>query len=65
MKPKFTIKLLHNLHVHPAGSQFLILALNLFKDVEDFIFSGTNAQISGPLNDIVYVPFKTVWTFLE
>ena len=47
---------MHNLHVHPLGSQFLILALNSIRLLENLISFGTNAQVFGPLNDIVSVP---------
>ena len=49
--------------MHPTGFQFLILDLNSGRALEFLILSGTRAQVLGPLNEIVSVPFETVRTF--
>ena len=54
---------LHNLHMQPTGSQSRILKSE--RDLACFILSGTRLQILGALEDIVSVPLKTVWTFVN
>ena len=41
------IKVLHNLHVQPTGSQSRILVLNSVRDLSCFILSETRLQILG------------------
>ena len=54
--PNLYTNVLHILQVHPSGTQYLIFILNSTNVLEDFIASGTNVYVLGPLKDIVLVP---------
>ena len=54
--PTSGINVLHNLHVHPIGLQFFILALNSFINWDSLISCGTKCHVLGPLNDRVSDP---------
>ena len=46
------IKVLHNLHVQPTGSQSRILVLNSERDLACFILSGIILQTLEPLKTV-------------
>ena len=57
IKPIRCICILHNLQAHLSVSQFLILDLNVDKDVSSFYSLGKIFQILAPKEVIVSVPF--------
>ena len=60
--PKFGIKILQSLHVHPWGFQFEMEFLKDARDLLFFISSGTRSHIKGPLYRIVSLPYFSVRT---
>ena len=59
-KPSSGIKTLHNLQVHPCGTQFLILILNSSRVLDFLISDGSISHVFGPRKRIVSVPKYTV-----
>ena len=62
---RFCTYTLHRQTRNSLVVHFWIFFLNSLKDFKHFKFLGSNFQIWTPKEAIVYVPYKTVFTFLH
>ena len=51
--------ILQSRHGHCKGTHFLIFLLKMLKDCDNLISLGTRSHISGPRNEMDYVPYLT------
>ena len=59
--PKSATYILRSRQVQPEGFQYFIFDLNIYKDEESLISSGTSSHVFGPLYLIVSRPLFTVF----